>query len=106
MSNNDIVTVTVQNRAQAQMLHSINTASNLLAHALTDMQSEAERDLELLRSGKALMGGMGAASRNAVEYRTRLQTLLEMAGTVELEHDQVVAALSNDYIEINRLDRD
>lgn len=104
--SNELITVTVENIAQAQILSRINTTAGLLRGSLEQIEAEARKMREALESGRLGMSGFGSPQRNAAEYRTLLQAYCEAAGSVGLTDEQVTPALMNDYIAINRLDKD
>lgn len=103
--SDSVSNITVQNRAQAQILHSINSTSNLLARSLADVERRANAAQADLINGKYMTGGW-SSMQNTMEYQIRLQTLLEVAGSVGLEQADVAEALALDYVSIDFAEKD
>lgn len=101
MSEN-IITITVQNRTQAQVLSSIVTASNALRRAAQQATHEMEKRATAITEGRGILFGVGDSNvREVFSQEARLQTLLETAGYVGLTDPDVRQAIAEDYVQID-----
>lgn len=106
MSEN-LITVTVQNRAQAQVLHSISTASNALRRAARNAAYEMEKRAMAIDEGRGILSGVGDSSvREVFSQEARLQALLETAGYVGLTDADVRQVVAEDFVKIDFTDQD
>lgn len=106
MSEN-LITVTVQNRAQAQVLHSIASTSNALRHAAKQAAAEMTKRAQAITEGRGILFGVGdSAVTEVFSQEARLQALLETAGYVGLADADVRLVIAEDFVKIDFTEKD
>lgn len=107
MSSN-LITITVQNRVQAQVLHSIMTASNALRRAANAATAEMTQRSLAITEGRGVVYGLGTSTVTEVlNQESRLQALLETAGYVGgLSDADVRQVMAEEFVKIDFTEQD